>query len=48
MGLDAVTGRELWRYAAPLDTVDAGPRPNPGQVVEAHVDADDAMVYIPA
>jgi outer membrane protein assembly factor BamB len=47
-GLDAQTGRELWRYQAPLDTTDAGISPNPGQVVSTRIDADDATVYIPA
>lgn len=47
VGLDAATGRELWRYYAPRDT--AGGRPgNPGQVAAARIDADEATVYIPA
>lgn len=49
VGLDAATGRELWRYEAPLDTVG---RPSgtaqPGQVALSRIDADDATVYIPA
>jgi outer membrane protein assembly factor BamB len=48
VALDAATGRERWRYDPPPDTVDAGPRPAPGQVVLSHVDADDATVYVPA
>lgn len=48
VGLDAATGRELWRYEAPLDTVGAGASPAPGQVFLNHLDADDAAVYIPA
>ncbi|HEU4630514.1 MAG TPA: PQQ-binding-like beta-propeller repeat protein [Gemmatimonadaceae bacterium] len=48
VGLDAATGRELWHYEAPLDTVDAGSHPAPGQVVRAHLDIDTDAVYIPA
>jgi len=45
--IDASTGRELWRYEAPLDTVeDANPRP--GYVQRARIDADDETVFIPA
>jgi outer membrane protein assembly factor BamB len=46
VGLDAASGRELWRYEAPRDTVHG--RSNPGQVVGSEIDADDAKVYIPA
>ena len=45
--LDATTGRELWRYEAPLDTV-GEPKPRPGYVDHARVDADDQTVFIPA
>lgn len=45
--LDATTGRELWRYEAPLDTVD-DPKPRPGYVDHARIDADDQTVFIPA
>ena len=48
VGLDATTGRELWRYQAPLDTVDAGAQPAPGQVMRSRLDADELTVYIPA
>lgn len=48
VGLDAATGRELWRYEAPLDTVDAGSNPAPGQVARSRLDADGEAVYIPA
>ena len=45
--LDANTGRELWRYEAPLDTVeDANPRP--GYVDHVRIDADNETVFIPA
>jgi len=49
-GLDAATGRELWRYSAPADTVGVpqGYIPNPGSVAASHIDADDQTVYIPA
>lgn len=48
-GVDAATGRELWRYIAPLDTVAyRGGQANPGNLVQIHIDADDATVYIPA
>lgn len=48
VGLDAATGRELWRYVAPPDTVGRPPGGIPGQVVLSRIDADDATVYIPA
>jgi len=45
--VDVTTGRELWRYEAPPDTVgDAQARP--GQVLFARIDADESTVYIPA
>jgi outer membrane protein assembly factor BamB len=48
-GVDARTGRELWRYVSPLDTVAyrGGPA-NAGNLVQVHIDADDQTVYIPA
>lgn len=50
VGLDAVTGRELWRFRAPDDTV--GVQPGyialPGTVAASRIDADDQTVYIPA
>jgi outer membrane protein assembly factor BamB len=50
VGLDALTGRELWRYEAPNDTTGRGPSGviNPGQVSLSRIDADDGTVYIPA
>lgn len=50
VGLDATTGRELWRYAAPDDTTDlaAGTTPTPGSLVDSRIDADSQAVYIPA
>jgi outer membrane protein assembly factor BamB len=48
-GVDEATGRELWRYVSPLDTVASRGGPaNAGYVVRAHIDADDRSVYIPA
>lgn len=50
VGLDASTGRELWRYAAPDDTTDvaSGTGPGPGSVVESRIDADNNTVFVPA
>lgn len=50
VGLDAATGRELWRFSASDDTVDLPPGYTalPGSVVMSHIDADDQTVYIPA
>jgi len=48
VGLDAQTGRGLWRYVSPLDTVDVVGYASPGSLVEPHIDADDDAVYIPA
>jgi outer membrane protein assembly factor BamB len=47
VGLDAATGRELWRYRAPPDTA-LGSLGLPGQVVLTRIDADEETVYIPA
>ena len=47
VALDAVTGRELWRYEAPRDS-GLGASGLPGQVVASRLDADDQTVYIPA
>jgi outer membrane protein assembly factor BamB len=50
IGLDAVTGRGLWRFTAPDDTVGVPPGyfAGPGSVWLATIDADDQTVYIPA
>ncbi len=50
LGLDAETGRILWRYEAPHDTAGRGSNTvtRPGQVVKSRIDGDDANVYIPA
>lgn len=48
VGLDAATGRELWRYVPPRDTVQQGPDAYPGQFVASHLDADDGAAYLPA
>jgi outer membrane protein assembly factor BamB len=50
VGLDAVTGRELWRFRAPDDTVGVPPGylALPGTVAASRIDADDQTVYIPA
>lgn len=47
VGLDAATGRELWRYEAPIDSVGGGP-PNPGTVARVRIAADDEAVYLSA
>lgn len=47
VGLEAVTGRELWRYAAPRDT-GFGASGNPGVVKGSHLDADEQTLYVPA
>jgi outer membrane protein assembly factor BamB len=50
VGLDAVTGRQLWRFNAPDDTVGvpSGYGALPGTVAASTIDADDQTVYIPA
>jgi outer membrane protein assembly factor BamB len=50
VGLDAVTGRVLWRFNAPDDTVGVpqGHVALPGSVEASSIDADDQTVYIPA
>jgi outer membrane protein assembly factor BamB len=49
VGLDAQTGRELWRYESPKDTVGtSGAGASPGNLVESRIDADNQTVYIPA
>ena len=45
-GLDASTGRVLWRYEAPRDTV--GGRTASGSVFLHTVDADSEVAYVPA
>jgi glucose dehydrogenase len=47
VGFDAATGEELWRYSAPLDTVDAAV-PAPGEVRRATIEANGETVFIPA
>ncbi len=46
-GLDAASGAELWRYEAPLDTIDKA-SPRPGYLASARIAADENTVYIPA
>jgi outer membrane protein assembly factor BamB len=50
VGLDAVTGRQLWRFNAPDDTVGvpSGYGALPGTVAASTIDADGQTVYIPA
>jgi outer membrane protein assembly factor BamB len=50
VGLDANTGRELWRYEAPDDTTGAAPgaETNPGSVGGSRIDADNQTVFVPA
>ena len=47
VGLDAATGRELWRYEAPIDSVGGGP-PNPGTVARVRIAADEEAAYVSA
>lgn len=47
-GLDIATGRQLWIYAAPPDTVDDGGEATAGQVVHSIVATDGTNAYIPA
>lgn len=50
VGLDASTGRELWRYEAPDDTTGlaSGTAPGPGSVAQSRIDGDASTVFIPA
>jgi outer membrane protein assembly factor BamB len=50
VGVDAITGVELWRYPAPDDTTDlpSGSVASPGSVVESRIDADNTTVFVPA
>src|SRR5574338_1476150 len=48
VGVDATTGKLLWRYEAPADVVGFGPQSGPGSVVRSRIDADDQYAYIPA
>jgi outer membrane protein assembly factor BamB len=50
VGLDASTGRELWRYAAPDDTTGLAPGTvaGPGSVAQSRIDADATTAFIPA
>lgn len=50
VGLDASTGRELWRYQAPDDTTGMGPGAviRPGSVGASRIDGDSETVFIPA
>jgi outer membrane protein assembly factor BamB len=47
VGLDAATGREIWSYGAPTDTL-IDPPGKPATVELAHLDGDDSTVYVPA
>lgn len=48
-GVDAQTGRVLWRYESPKDTVGAqAGGASPGSLIDSRLDADNQMVYIPA
>jgi len=49
VGLDVQTGRLLWRYDSPKDTVGASQNGgNPGSLIDSRIDADADMAYIPA
>src|SRR3954469_7500690 len=45
--LNTQDGHEIWRYHAPLDTLNQT-APRPGLVLRAHIAADDNTVFIPA
>ncbi len=47
-GIDPETGREIWRYHAPLDTIYDRAAARPGFVVGVTIDADENTVFIPA
>jgi outer membrane protein assembly factor BamB len=49
VGLDAQSGRELWRYESPKDLLGTpGASPSPGSLIASRIDADNEMVYVPA
>jgi outer membrane protein assembly factor BamB len=49
VAVDAQSGRELWRYRAPNDTVGVSAGSvSPGTVIDSRIDADAETVYIPA
>jgi outer membrane protein assembly factor BamB len=45
VGVEVATGRELWSYEPPPDTMLDG---RPGNVAAVELEADDSTVYIPA
>ena len=47
VGIELSTGRQLWSFEAPLDTVN-DPDPRPGSVEAVRIAADSETVYIPA
>jgi outer membrane protein assembly factor BamB len=48
VALNAVTGKVLWRYSAPLDATNVLGTAYPGQVLRTHLAADAHSVYVPA
>jgi outer membrane protein assembly factor BamB len=48
VGLGAVDGVILWRYAAPADTLQNPANPSAGYVVGARIDGDSSTAYLPA
>jgi outer membrane protein assembly factor BamB len=48
VGVDATSGQVRWRYAPPLDTVDAGAAPLPGQIIATRLETDGVHVFVPA
>lgn len=49
VALDVMTGQQIWRYDAPLDTIgNSSTTSLPGSVARTHLDADSTTVYIPA
>jgi outer membrane protein assembly factor BamB len=46
-GVDAATGRRLWTYEPPVDSIDML-NPKAGSVDHARLDADESTVFVPA
>lgn len=46
-GVDVETGRRLWNYEPPIDSIDSA-NPRAGAVDHARFDADESTVFIPA
>lgn len=46
-GVDVATGRRLWTYEPPVDSIDTA-NPKAGSVDHARLDADESTVFVPA